>query len=105
MERNYEVSIETNGAMEFLLKVIKDKKMYLIRGMFNGTGIDVDVYSVPHNIIPFSEDGCNACESYLWEGNGILEESKFLKLIPNLMENLWDSPWVGFHVRNLIEEL
>lgn len=105
MERNYEVSIETNGAMEFLLKVIKDKKMYLIRGMFDGEGIDIEVYSVPHNIIPFSEDGCNPCESYLWEGHGNLEKSKFLKLMPNLMENLWDSPWVGFHVRNLIEEL
>ena len=105
MERNYEVSIETNGAMEFLLKVIKDKKMYLIRGMFDGEGIDIEVYSIPHNIIPPSFDGCNPCESYLWEGHGNLEKSKFLKLMPNLMENLWDHPWVGFHVRNLIEEL
>lgn len=105
MERNYEINVETNGTMEFLLKVTKNKKLFLIRGMFNGTGIDVDVYSVPHNIIPFSEDGCNACESYLWEGYGNLEKSKFLKLIPNFMENLWDHPWVEFHVRNMIEEL
>ena len=105
MERNYEVSIETNGAMEFLLKVIKDKKMYLIRGMFDGEGIDIEVYSVPHNIIPFSEDGCNPCESYLWEGHGVLEQSKFLKLIPNFMENLWENPWVKVHIRNIIEEL
>lgn len=105
MERNYEVSIETNGAMEFLLKVIKDKKMYLIRGMFDGEGIDIEVYSVPHNIIPFSEDGCNPCESYLWEGHGVLEQSKFLKLIPNFMENLWENPWVKVHIRNIIEKL
>lgn len=102
---NYQVNVETTSSMEFLLKVTKDKKLFLIRGMFDGTGVDVEVYSVPHNIIPFSEDGCNPCESYLWEGHGVLEKSKFLKLMPNLMENLWDSPRVGFHVRNLIEEL
>lgn len=102
---NYQVNVETTSSMEFLLKVTKDKKLFLIRGMFDGTGVDVEVYSVPHNIIPPSIDGSNSCESYLWEGNGVLEESKFLKLMPNLMENLWDSPWVGFHVRNLIEEL
>ena len=105
MERNYEVSIETNGAMEFLLKVIKDKKMYLIRVIFTGDGVDVDVYSVPHNIIPPSFDGCNSYESYLWEGNGHLEQSKFLKISPNFRDNLWDNPWVGFYVRGLIEEL
>lgn len=105
MEKKYEVNIETNSNVEFLVRVTKDKKLYLIRGMFTGDGVDVDVYSVPHNIIPPSMDGCNSCESYIWEGNGVLEESKFLKLMPNLMENLWDHPWVGFHVRNLIEEL
>ena len=102
---NYEVNVETSSNVEFLLKVTKDKKLYLIRGMFAGEGVDVEVYAVPHNIIPPSFDGCNSCESYLWEGHGVLEQSKFLKLMPNLMENLWDSPWVGFHVRNLIEEL
>lgn len=105
MEKKYEVNIETNGSMEFLLKVIKDKKLYLIRGMFNGEGIDIEVYSVPHNIIPPSFDGCNPCESYLWDGHGVLEQSKFLKLMPNFMDDLYDNPWVGFHIRNLIEEL
>lgn len=102
---NYEVNVETSSNVEFLLKVTKDKKLYLIRGMFAGDGVDVDVYSVPHNIIPFSEDGCNPCESYLWEGHGVLEQSKFLKLIPNFMENLWENPWVKVHIRNIIEEL
>ena len=104
-KKNYEINVETNSNVEFLVRVIKDKKLFLIRGMFNGTGVDVDVYSVPHNIIPPSVDGCNACESYLWEGYGNLEKSKFLKLIPNFMETLWDHSWVGFHVRNMIEEL
>ncbi len=105
MEKKYEVNIETNGSMEFLLKVIKDKKLYLIRGMFNGEGIDIEVYSVPHNIIPPSFDGCNPCESYLWEGHGNLEKSKFLKLLPDLTEKLYDNPWVGYYIRGLIEEL
>ena len=102
---NYEVNVETNGAMEFLLRVTKNKKLYLIRGMFNGSGVDVEVYSVPHNIIPPSLDGYNPCESYLWEGNGNLEKSKFLKLMPNFREKLWDNPCVGYNIRNLIEEL
>ena len=104
-KKNYEINIETSSNVEFLLKVTKDKKLFLIRGMFNGEGVDVEVYSVPHNIIPFSEDGCNPCESYLWEGHGVLEQSKFLKLMPNLMDNLYDNPWVGYHIKNLIEEL
>ena len=102
---NYQVNVETTSSMEFLLKVTKDKKLFLIRGMFNGEGVDIEVYSVPHNIIPPSIDGCNSCESYIWEGNGVLEQSKFLKLIPNFMENLWENPWVNVHIRNIIEEL
>ena len=104
-KKNYEINVETNSNVEFLVRVIKDKKLFLIRGMFDGTGVDVDVYSVPHNIIPPSVDGCNSCESYLWEGYGNLEKSKFLKLIPNFMDNLYDNPWVGSYVRGFIEEL
>lgn len=105
MNKNYKINVETTNSVEFLLKVTKNKKLFLIRGMFNGEGVDVEVYSVPHNIIPISDDGCNPCESYLWEGHGVLEQSKFLKLIPDLMDNLYNNPVVGYHVRGIIEEL